>query len=555
MRQAERRPPIAIVFAFFWAVLFLLYLPAAQAGWVSDTLGWLQAVRTQSFTDFVSRKGFSVPSFYQLTQAITWLLYQIFGINRWAWHLLQLSLHALNATLLFTLLRGLLLDSGLRRAQIMAFVAATLFCTSPYVSETIVWEAAYHFSQGVLLLLVQLHLLRRFLHHGKIGITVLALALYALSLFSLELFYLVPFLNAALCFYYSRGLNWQATSVRAAVFKIVIPQGLLLLFYFMGIRWLAGATTGRLGDDWMKLPLTYYLVKPPEYLFHLLGGRFLPQGWRKAVYGICSSYAGAGIFYVSVAALTCYVILRFRHMGRAAQVASFLFFWLLISTVLMSALWFPERLLIVGDRYLYALLPPFLALLTLGIDKLFKKPGMSQAMFLCLLLAQMLFVLGLNRTWRESNLLTERLEKGLPDAPDRITILLNNPASLRGALMIGAGQDGEAKLMHTLFYGPMVGKVHDAPAQNLLCSTDSTSIRPLDSQTIKVSLTHPGAFWQYGTDVARSFATDDFSIDVIDPDCCYILHLSKAIDKYQLLYQQNGIWHEFHMSVTSAQRR
>lgn len=530
----------------------MLYLPAAKAGWVSDTLGWLQAVRTQSFPDFVTRKGFSVPSFYQLTQVATWCLYQVFGANAWAWHLLQLSLHAINSLLLFTLLRGVFQDSNVRGAEVLAFMAATLFCTSPYVSEVIVWEAAYHFLQGMLLLLVQLHLLRRFLYGKGKYVPVISIVLFALSLFSLEYFYLVPVLNGVFCLYYFYTLDWDKRVIRRVWRQLVIPQALLLVLYFIGLRVFAGASTGRLGNAWMKLPITYYLVKPPEYLFHLLGGRFLPQAWRSAYYHVCSSYVGAGIFYLSVAGLLTYMLLRFRKMKQRMQLISLLVLWLLLSVALVTPLWFPERLLIVGDRYLYLLLAPFSALLVIVIATTVRNPRVQQSVF-AVLLFQMPFTYKLNRIWKESDQMSKALQQNLTDAPHKITIMLNNPASLCGALMIGAGSDGEAKLMHNLFYPDTIkGVMYDAPAQNLLHAADSVRIETLDSQTVKVSLTQPGVFWQYSTDVAKSFSNEDFSVQVDNPECCYTLHLSGQADHYRLLYQQAGIWHEFHMPVTAG---
>jgi hypothetical protein len=160
-------------------------------------------------------------------------------------------------------------------------------------------------------------------------------------------------------------------------------------------------------------------------------------------------------------------------------------------------------------------------------------------------LAEALITFSLNRTWQDATDLTERLQEGLTDARDKITILLNNPASLRGAAMIGAGMDGEARLMHNLFYTPpIIGQMFDAPAIHLMEPTDSVSIQFLDEHTLKVSLTRPGTFWQYGPDVARSISMEPFTISVDDPDCCYTLSLTYHPSQYRLLYQYRGQWRE-----------
>jgi hypothetical protein len=299
----------------------------------------------------------------------------------------------------------------------------------------------------------------------------------------------------------------------------------------------------------MKLPITFYLVKPPEYLFHLLGGRFLPQGWRLHVYSACSSYIGAGIFYLTLLACTSYMVFRFRWMNRPNQLAGFLFFWLLLSMALVSTLWFPERLLIIGDRYLYALLPPFWGIVVLLLTRRIKILLLRQGLISILLIMQMLGTLRLSLTWRQSAELTDRLQSTLTDAPDKVTILLNNPASLNGAAMIGAGSDGEARLMHNLFYSrPIRGVMFDAPAANLLGQADSIHMQQLDSRAVCVSLTRPGAFWQYGPDVAHSFGNSAFNVEVENHNCCYVLRLADTPARYRLLYQQNGNWREFHFS-------
>ncbi len=536
----------AVVFVLFWIALFLLYLPAARGGWVSDTLGWLEAVRGQSFANFVMRKGFTVRSFYQLTQVVTWCLYQVFGASRWSWHLLQLSLHALNAALLYSFLRGLLRDSRLPRYAEIAFAAAALFCVSPYVSEVIVWEAAFHFLQGMLLLLLQLLLLRGQLHERRNA--AIAICLFALSAFSLELFYLTPLLGAALCAYYRMALGWDKGKVRRALLLIVLPQAGILLLRLLAARLWLGVDSGRLGNVFSEQPITYFLVKPPECFFHLLGGRFLRQGWRDAVYSACSSYAGAGIFYGTLAALCLFILLRFRSMRRAGQIASLLAVGLLHGLALISPLWFPQRLLITGDRYLYVLLPPFAALLALGGSCLIPGKLLRRALFIILLSAQAALTLMLNGVWGRAVQLTDTLQQSLTDAPDRITILLNSPASLLGAPMIGAGDDGEAKLMHNLLYTSQLrGQIWEAPALHLLVPNDSIFIQRLDNRTIRVRQLHPGAFWQWGPDVARSYSREAYAFWTDDAACCYTLRLNGPPSGYRLLYHQEGRWRELLM--------
>jgi hypothetical protein len=525
--------------------LFLLYLPAPQSGWVSDTLGWLDAVRHQSFWDFVSRKGFGVRSFYQLTQIVTWCLYQAFGSNPWAWHLLHLSLHALNATLLFTFLKRLVKDSGIEQVSFIAFAPSALFCCSPYVSEVIVWEASFHFLQGLLFILLQLHLLQRFLHTGQPRDAILAIILFSLSLFSLELYYIVPLLSLSLCLYYRLGLGWQKERTGKAMICFVAPQILALGLSLIAVRLFYHVSVGRLGNSLTEFPITYYLVKPPENLFHLLGGRFLLADWRALAYHMCSSSVGAGLFYLSLAAMLFYILFRFRQLQPKGKLLSFFFIWLLLGIGLVSPLWFPEKFLITGDRYLYVLLPPFFSLIVLGLMRIGLSLGLQRLVLLVLVAVQCSLTLMLNNVWAKSTELTNQLQLKLTGSPDKVTILLNSPASLCGAAMIGAGMDDEALLMHNLLYPTQItSPIRDAPAMHMLSESDSVKIEVLDPQTIRVSLLQPGSFWQYGSDVARSYANTEFSFRVDENHRAYTLELISHPSTYRLLYQQAGEWHE-----------
>ena len=180
------------VFAACWMLLFVLYLPAANAGWVSDTLGWLDAVRHQSFVHFVQRSGMGVHSFYQTTQVVTWLLYQAFGAHKWAWHILHISLQALNAALLFAIIKRVFADSALRNAASAGWITVLLFCSAPHLSEVIVWEAAFHYLQGMLFQLAVVILMLRALREWNSGEALLALFVMLLSAASLEVHYLTP---------------------------------------------------------------------------------------------------------------------------------------------------------------------------------------------------------------------------------------------------------------------------------------------------------------------------------------------------------------------------
>ena len=81
------------VFISLWLILFLLYLPAIKAGWVSDAFEFLAGIKKATFFSFLNVK-YSRGNLYQFPQSITWLFYSVFKDRSLPWLLLFISIHA-----------------------------------------------------------------------------------------------------------------------------------------------------------------------------------------------------------------------------------------------------------------------------------------------------------------------------------------------------------------------------------------------------------------------------------------------------------------------------
>ncbi|MEO6831079.1 MAG: hypothetical protein ABI378_02480 [Chitinophagaceae bacterium] len=533
-----------LVFLLFGGILFLLYLPAASCGWVSDSLGWLYSIQTESFFDYINRTQFGVRSFYQTTQFVTWIFYQLFGINRWAWHFLHIALHALNCTLLFAFVKGFLKDGKIASAEQIAFVAALLFCCSPYVSEVIVWKASFHYLQGLAFLLGILLLTRMYLLSQQKRDLVFALVLIILSIFSLELWYLTPLFCASMLLFYWNAKIVSFKNIKRTFSNILLPQLLLFGLHLLLVKIILGSNTARLGDGFWQRPLAYFAIKPPMYFFELFGGRFLPQSLRTEIYQFFCTYLGAGLFYGALFGLCFWLLFRLRQMSIRSKASCLFFLWMLVAISLITPMWFPERLLIVGDRYLYIVLPFFFTSLCLLLF-LIKSASFKTIIFIGIVASECIGTLHLNRIWQKSENYSESLQTSFPKLPNKHILLLNNPAFYKGAAMIGAGADGEFKLMHNLFYQPKFPQeMDDVLAANLCTLKDSTSFQVLNDSTIRIQLLNKESFWWYGSDYAKNYETPNFSVELIDQHT-YLLKLHQAASKFVLLFQQNGHWQQF----------
>ncbi|MBS1644726.1 MAG: hypothetical protein JST36_06765 [Bacteroidetes bacterium] len=534
------------VFLFFLLLLFLLYWSAASCGWVSDTLGWLHAIQSDSFADYLNRSNFGVKSFYQTTQLITWLFYQLVGTNHWLWFFLHLGLQALNGTLLFVFVQTLLADFNIPDAATIAFGAAILFVCSPYANEVIVWKAAFHYLQGMAFLLGILVLQIRYLQQPKKKYALFAFVLFFISEFALEIWYLTPVFCAGILLFYHLNGQAKTRTIRQALFKFILPQGLLFLGHLLLVRVVLNKQNARLEDGLWERPLGYFAIKPPMYTFELFGGRFLAQAIRDQVYRFFCTWLGAGLFYFALAVLVVWVMLFFHKRSIRFRVAVLLFVFTLCSLALITPLWFPERMLIVGDRYTYLVLPFFLACLVLVLYNLGSKV-FARWTIITLTLLSCIGVGYLNLIWHQSEKLSEQLHKNFPKTPPgKQILLLNNPAFYKGAPMIGAGPDGEFRLQHQLFFGSLQNDaITDVLAANLLSLHDSVAIHQLSDSSFQVSLPNTASYWWYGPDYAKDYSTAHYRVQLLSPHS-YRLQLLQPRANFILLFQQDGQWKQWH---------
>ncbi len=534
-------------FIFFFAITLLLYIPTVRSGWMRDTIGWLGAIRRYSFWDYINIPHHGGSNRYQLTQIITWLFYQAFGTSRLGWWLIHTSCFALTVALFYQIVRRLMLDAGLANAQLIALGTALLICTSPYATEPIVWKAAWHFLQALLLIMAVLRLMLYHLHTKKPWLAVAAVGIYAISTTSLELFYLTPLYAGCILLFYSRVLNYDTRKTWQWVgLPLLGVLGLHFLRMHTGIANVASHASGELGGN----ALAHYAIMPPLYALRLLWGRFLPENWQWAYHKAMCTYPGAGIFYLSFGCAYLFMLLRIKRLTPVWQVGALAAVLLSLSMILVLPTWFPEHDLVVCDRYAFILLPPFYLLtaaflfrLRLGLWPL----GM-------VLLLQISLTGYLNSLWRKSTGIIEVLQMSHPAIDTgKTTILLNNPASLRGVAMFGADISEEWRSMHNQLYGGKLSRpMPEVAAYNMQTTKDGAHMRILDDSTLTVTLNQPG-YWTYGMgfDTAAHHTSPYYTMER-QSQRQYWLRLHGDPKRYVLWYQQGDRYKVVNMALRNS---
>lgn len=530
------------VFALLWLILFILYYPAAKAGFIEDYLGWVYNVTTMPFWDYVNRTQSSIASFYQFTQIVTYVLYQLLGNSNWGWHIVHISLQAANGLMLFTIFKNILIDSKVKQAIGISLAAVVLYTVCPHISEVVVWEPAFHYLQGFLLILLILSCVQKFLNTSKVKYAWWAGLLYFLSTFSLEIFYLTPWFVFTLAVYYRLGLQYDKTVFKKVLLYFTIPQMLLFTMHILLLQHFYHLPFAHIGNEAVQTPISY-LRKPPKYFYNILVfGRYFPE-LRNKVYDFLDSTKALVIFYTLLSLLCLYILLRFKSMSAKLKAASLFFVWTMLSIALIAPLWWQDYFLICYDRYTYVL-DAFLYMTLAIIVSALTVKYVGVVLWSAYVTVNIYYTEKANWYWKKSAAMMQSFLDTFPNDPNKIVLLVNLPECLDGAPMIGAQPEGGLKIMYNMFMPKQINnEVYDLMCNNLITPVDGAHVKVLNDSTMKITLNQWGTWWQYQHNGGHSYETQDFKLNMTDVGHEYEVVLKKPASQYLVLYIAGEKWH------------
>jgi hypothetical protein len=533
-----------LVFAGYWLLVFVVYYPTALAGRVGDFPGWVQAVTTKHFYDYVNRTDSGVPSMYQFTQIFSYAFYQLFHANAWAWHLLFITMQALNAFLVCAFFRRLFRSVSVRRAEVIALAGAMLFCLCPYITEVVVWEPSFHYWLGLLMMLVVLNCAQLFITKTDMRYAWLAFFVFLLSTFSLEIFYLTPLFVITLALFYRSVDRGYTPALKGILLYFTLPQISLFAFHIFLLRIIYHQGVAHIGSVAIQFTASNF-SKSLKYIFHILFfGRFYSEAFRNSVYHFAESRAGLLLFYGIFFLLVVYLVARFRSLSVSSKAMMLLSGWCALATGLILPLWFPDTGLVIYDRYTYvldALLLMFVALLFSLIKNRYVFAG-GIAVYAIL---NFRFTHKANAYWHQSAEIVNNLLYTFPNDTNKKVLLLNLPECLNGVQMVGTRDDGEFRMMYN---ATMPGKIHndvyDVEAFYMRGINDGAHVNVLNDSTARITLNQWGTWWLYYGLGATSYENDDFKVDMRDMGHWYDLVLKHPAEEYTLLYVTGKDWHK-----------
>lgn len=238
------------VFSVALALTLIAWSPALDGWFLGDDYRWvLPSERSHDvLRSFVSTWGHGV-AYRPIMRVSFFLDLQAFGLNAWVWHLHNLVVHAVNVTLLWSLIRTA------TSMPAPAFAIAALFAVSPLGHENVAWISGRTHLTGAMFLLISANLLlhsalargadgSRPLTWGGVAAFVAAMATYE----PMMVFPLVA-LVTALCF-----PSLAARAPAGAMRSIVLLFAVLLAF--VAIRFVM--LRGHIGTVGLTSPWMFY---------------------------------------------------------------------------------------------------------------------------------------------------------------------------------------------------------------------------------------------------------------------------------------------------------
>jgi tetratricopeptide (TPR) repeat protein len=324
--------------------------------------------------DIWSFRGLAVTNYYRPMMTLGYMLvYKIFGLRPYGFHLVSLLLHALVVCLVFALTKRL---TGDRK---WAFVAGALFALHPIHTESVAWIAAVTDLELTFFYLITFGLFLAMARPGGGRSARLLTAMgatFVLALFSKEQAMTLPALATVYEHFYREDRSQTSTSQKLARYGVLWLVGatyLLLRVHFLG----ALAPDQKFGQLSPLQILLSAMALVGQYVWKLV--------WPVR---LCACY----VFHPSTSpfdfgvlaglavllALAALFLVCWRNRERNVRFASFAILWFLATLApVLNAHWVGEN--VFSERYLYLPSVGVAWLAGLGATKLWSRARLRPA--------------------------------------------------------------------------------------------------------------------------------------------------------------------------------
>lgn len=240
----------------------IFYLPSLQNGFIWDDDQYLYANQAVQSIDGLARIWFShdMPQYYPLVFTSFWVEHQLWGLDPFGYHFVNLGLHVANAVLIFLLLDAL--------CPALALAVGLLFALHPVQVETVAWISERKNLLGCLFYLLSIHFYLNFQAVAARRHYLLSFGSFLLALLSKSI--TVSFVAVPLLLKW-----WRNEPVRRADLIAIAPFAGLGLLFGLHTVYLEIYRVGASGDAW-QLTLAEHFVLPGQIVWFYVAKLLFP---------------------------------------------------------------------------------------------------------------------------------------------------------------------------------------------------------------------------------------------------------------------------------------
>ncbi|HSB12579.1 MAG TPA: tetratricopeptide repeat protein [Blastocatellia bacterium] len=306
----------------------------------------------------------TIDTYYRpIFMALFTINYAIAGLAPWAWHLINLLIHAAATLLVFFTIKELT-----SRLEIASLTAA-LFAVHPVHAESVAWVSGITDPLTALFLLPAFWFYLRFRKTGQKKLLILVAVFYLLALFGKETALALP-LVIAYCelFHFKERAPLKVRVIGAVLLPalLIAPTAVYLAMRYVTLK-------GALFGTGPRYPMAYAMMTVPLAILKYLKLMFLPWGQSYQHYTDFVSSIGASRFLLPLAGVLVVVAAIVLTRSRLFIFGSVWFIVFLAPALASMRQFDPEYLL--QDRYLYLPSIGFCLGLALMIDWLAQRWG------------------------------------------------------------------------------------------------------------------------------------------------------------------------------------